>query len=231
MFLTGAVSVTVNGKPYQSNFIVTRAGSESSGLNLNKLWAFDMVEIFADEKNFRAWVDKREYLLKNPTAEFGSLSGTILNNAATYRKMVEISLENQVVTGATALLALEPGMELLDEDRFSNEEGNGDVAVGIVRDAVKSDSLKDGLSAAPNPFNPSTTIYLKSRVLTQVVTLNIYGPDGRLVLTLTARPNNGRVQFQFKGCDSSGNRLASGIYLARAFSGNKTWQMKLMLMK
>jgi len=232
-FVLGHASITSAGVQYRAPFVVEMNATEAEGLNLNKLWAFDMVEKFGDHKTLvNSYKNTRNYTLQNPTEEFADLTGTILNTGKTYNKMVDISLDNRVVTMATALLALEPGMELLDEDRFPEEEEPGLAAAAIETQTAIEDSLEIKLSAAPNPFNPTTTIRLKSAGLRSPVSLKIYSPDGRLLRFFDpVQPVTGRVKFSFNATDTNGKRLPTGVYLARAVSGNKTWQTKLMLIK
>jgi len=229
-YLIGTASAVINNQPFQTQFLITDRGAGETGLNLNKLWAFDMVEVFARDVTFSYYQKKREYALSSASPTFAALTGTILDNALTYRTMVELSLANRVVTGAAALLALEPGMELNDTDRFDSDDGTGP-STAIESSPEKPDSLDSALSASPNPFNPNTAIRLNSGSFTGLVTLNIYGPDGRLVRSFKTRPENGRATFAFDGLDANGVRLASGVYVARAVCGKKVFQMKLMLLK
>ncbi len=67
----------------------------------------------------------------------------------------------------------------------------------------------------PNPFNPTTTIPF---AVTQsgVVTLAIYDNTGRLVKTLINEPlQPGEYTVQWDGRNSSGQAVASGVYLVR----------------
>lgn len=227
-YLSGAVTAMIDGKMFRSPFLVTNRGTSASGLNLDKLWAFDMTEVFAMDRTFFHYEKTRDYQLSSPDADFALLSGNITDNRPVYDKMVQISLQHRVVTGATALLALEPGMEMLEED--SSGSGEYGPATGVLK-TTANDSLKEMMIASPNPFNPSTTIRLAIKGPAQRVTIRIYGPDGKLVRTLTAEAKNGLVEIAFDGRDSGGNRLSSGVYLARAFCGNRVWQMRLLMVK
>ncbi|OGJ89913.1 MAG: hypothetical protein A2268_00620 [Candidatus Raymondbacteria bacterium RifOxyA12_full_50_37] len=227
-YLSGTVTASIGGQLYERPFIVTSSGNTATGLNLDKLWAFDMVEVFAEDQTFFSWAPRRSYTLSNSLPEF-NLSGTILRTADTYRKMVEISLQNQVVTGASALLALEPGMEYLDTDRFDDQESGPLTAIETA--PAKADSLKASLVASPNPFNPTTNIALVCGNFTGMAAVYVYDATGRLVHIHKAMPINGRVAFTFNARDSHGMRLASGVYMIKAVFGNRCLQTKAMLLK
>jgi len=69
--------------------------------------------------------------------------------------------------------------------------------------------------AAPNPFNPATTVrYVLQRP--GEVSLDVYGLDGRLVRTLYAGHRDaGEYEAVWDGRDAAGRAQASGIYLIR----------------
>jgi hypothetical protein len=83
-----------------------------------------------------------------------------------------------------------------------------------------------GLSAYPNPFNPTTTLQLTVPVAGRT-TIGIYDITGRLVQLLADRRlEAGRHTLTF---DASA--LPSGIYFARARGAASTVTQKLMLLK
>jgi len=82
------------------------------------------------------------------------------------------------------------------------------------------------LSAYPNPFNPISVIEL-SLPHAQRVRIAVYDVEGRLVKMLADRViPAGKQQFTFDG-----SRLSSGIYFARAESGDFAKSLRLVLLK
>jgi hypothetical protein len=84
----------------------------------------------------------------------------------------------------------------------------------------------------PNPFNPKTTIrYALPRASS--VTLEIFDVGGRLVRSLVReeRKPAGVFLVQWDGTDSSGRRVASGVYFYRLQSESETVSRKMMLLK
>ncbi len=86
-------------------------------------------------------------------------------------------------------------------------------------------------AAAPNPFNPATTISysLAGRV---PVRLAIYSPAGKLVRVLVNGTQAADAYaVEWDGRDDAGRELASGIYLARLEAGSFAATRKMTLMK
>jgi len=83
----------------------------------------------------------------------------------------------------------------------------------------------------PNPFNPLTTISftLPER---QQVTLAVYAIDGSLVRTLVDDVMDGGPHLvQFDGRDNRGAKIASGAYLYRMKTADKTTVRRMMLVR
>ncbi len=84
----------------------------------------------------------------------------------------------------------------------------------------------------PNPFNPATTIgyYLPE---SSVVTLEIYDSSGRLV----SRPVNGMKQDKgtheaaWRGVDTNGRTVSSGVYFYRLICGKETISKKMVILR
>jgi hypothetical protein len=78
----------------------------------------------------------------------------------------------------------------------------------------------------PNPFNPTTTINFEIPTA-EYVTLKVYDVLGKETATLVnERKLTGVYKMNFDG-----NRLASGVYIARLTAGNFSKSIKLCLMK
>lgn len=81
---------------------------------------------------------------------------------------------------------------------------------------------------APNPFNPSTTIYYDVPDGGGEVTLQIYGVSGRLVRTLVnGYETAGTKTVSWNGKSDQGQPMASGIYFFR-MTAPGFWDMKKM---
>ena len=86
--------------------------------------------------------------------------------------------------------------------------------------------------AAPNPFNPSTTIAFNLPAA-EPVTLKIYDPSGRLVRTLLNNDPGlaGRNEVTWNGRDRGGRNAASGVYLYRLDTPSNRATGRMTLMK
>jgi hypothetical protein len=96
-------------------------------------------------------------------------------------------------------------------------------STGLFRDVL--------LQNHPNPFNPNTVISYEVSAATQV-TLEIYNVQGRLIRTLTQGPQEPGVhEVLWDGRDSSGQEVASGVYLYRVRIGEFESVKKMVLLK
>ena len=87
------------------------------------------------------------------------------------------------------------------------------------------------LSAAPNPFNPRTTI---SYGLPHDghVELTIYDLAGRRVKVLVSEHvSAGEHEAQWHGRDEAGKQVASGVYLYRLRAGEFVETQRVVLVK
>ncbi len=83
----------------------------------------------------------------------------------------------------------------------------------------------------PNPFNPGTTIEYELPE-TADVKLSIYNLQGQQVATLVAqRQTASHYATQWDGRNTSGTRVASGIYIYRIQAGEYSQFKKLTLMR
>ena len=85
--------------------------------------------------------------------------------------------------------------------------------------------------AAPNPFNPSTSIRFELSSEAQV-RLTVYDASGARVTTLyEGRMSSGAHAVRWNGTDSGGERVGSGVYFCRLEAGGETMTRKLVLLK
>jgi hypothetical protein len=104
-------------------------------------------------------------------------------------------------------------------------------------DAVSSSTQDYGLSAYPNPFNPSTVVrFALSEPMD--VTIAVYDALGRVVaVLLRGSQEEGVHSAQWNGRNQSGTQVASGVYFVRmatstlAGSAGTVAMQKILLMK
>ena len=88
------------------------------------------------------------------------------------------------------------------------------------------------LRGYPNPFNPEITLKLDNFATTAKVRLEIFNILGRRVKELDQNiVNPGDKSIVWDGTDSSGRRVASGMYIFRATQGERTAVYKAVLLK
>ncbi len=87
-------------------------------------------------------------------------------------------------------------------------------------------------NAYPNPFNPSTTIRF-SIAENEKVRLEVYDIRGRLVNSLidSEQMNAGTYESKWNGHNNLGEKVTSGIYIARITTGSFMHSIKLNLVK
>ena len=83
----------------------------------------------------------------------------------------------------------------------------------------------------PNPFNAETTISFDMAVAGDV-DLRLYNPAGQLVATLaTGFRQAGSYRLRWDGIDDAGRPLASGVYLYRLATSDRSETRKLLLLR
>jgi len=97
-----------------------------------------------------------------------------------------------------------------------------------VRDVPELFSLRQNY---PNPFNSRTRIDFFLERNTEV-SIQIYTTNGQLVKTVTHRVYAAGVHnLIWNGTDDYGNKVGSGIYLARLDTAHKTRMIKMQLLR
>lgn len=87
------------------------------------------------------------------------------------------------------------------------------------------------LDAAPNPFNPRTTIRYELPQAAQV-TLTVYDLAGRRIRTLfVGAAKAGANVITWDGTDSAGLPSGSGVYFCRLVTGGEATSIKLLLLE
>lgn len=86
--------------------------------------------------------------------------------------------------------------------------------------------------AAPNPFNPSTSIAYDVPVDGAFVSLGVFDIRGRRVRLLVHGPKaRGHYETRWMGNDDSGRPVASGVYVCRLRSGDVSQTRKVVLLR
>ncbi len=82
----------------------------------------------------------------------------------------------------------------------------------------------------PNPFNPSTTIYLNlNPENTEEAELIIYNLKGQMIQQYSI--TNNQSSFTWNGTDKLGKPVTSGVYLYMLKTGAETYTKKMLLLK
>jgi hypothetical protein len=90
------------------------------------------------------------------------------------------------------------------------------------------------VSVSPNPFNPSTKIFvtLPRDISVQTTSMKIIDVKGCLVRSFNCSSNNRQMYNLFwDGLSNTGNHVGPGMYFFVLKAGNKTFQNKLILAK
>lgn len=124
--------------------------------------------------------------------------------------------------------------------RWFSPQGNGPNEYDLrTRNSALSDTdlpaIKPGdalrVTAAPNPFNPRTSILFEVARPGQV-RVDVFDLRGALVRSLLDEPRAaGPVLLVWDGLDAAGHPVASGAYHARVETGGQAGQVRLMLLK
>ncbi|HUU28640.1 MAG TPA: two-component regulator propeller domain-containing protein [archaeon] len=138
---------------------------------------------------------------------------------------------NLWMAGRAGVSSFNPALEIKPVDypvANENEE--------ISSNAPGKASLPRAFSLArnfPNPFNPSTTISYTIPERSPVrVTLNVFSIRGSLVRRLIDKLSApGTYTVAWDGTDSSGNRVASGVYFYHMHAGEFVQTRKMVLVK
>ncbi|HQM03681.1 MAG TPA: T9SS type A sorting domain-containing protein [Candidatus Cloacimonas sp.] len=125
------------------------------------------------------------------------------------------------------------------QPNLSSEPGEitGDYSNGIYYTLTQAPNqtpeIVTGLvSAYPNPFSASTSITLNVGKEKQPVQIEIYNLRGQKIITLVQDElESGQHNILWNGTDENGRRVASGVYLCKMHSKDRTQSIKLMVLK
>jgi predicted outer membrane repeat protein len=132
--------------------------------------------------------------------------------------------------GSPAIDAGDPSMSDPDGSRLDI----GALPYGGGTPVAVAEGLRPGaltLSAAPNPFNPSTLLTY-GVAKPGGVQLRVYNLAGQLVRTLVDEPRGaGAHSIQWNGEDTSGRVVASGVYIVRLTTSSKAVVQRITLLR
>ncbi len=135
----------------------------------------------------------------------------------------------------TVTLAEAPDLSVLDIENISfilRDANNQDLEFSFEMASAVEVPVRHAMGKNyPNPFNPMTTISF-SLPQDEMVRLEVYGINGRLVATLVNESYvAGHHQVTWAGRDNSGHQVASGVYFYRINAGGFSDVQKMTLMK
>jgi hypothetical protein len=112
-------------------------------------------------------------------------------------------------------------------------QGSGSLTAPICVDVpVRLPTRYALIGAAPNPFNPSTSVFFEVPEPGGRVELTIYSLSGRKVAELSNRHwTPGRHSVLWKGLDNNGVQAASGVYMCRMESAEGSSSIKITLLE
>lgn len=127
-----------------------------------------------------------------------------------------------------ALLEADDSGDVALNKASGGDRGDGDEAGSSEPTITRAAGL---IGAAPNPFNPSTTIsfYLPD---SRHVELAIFDVSGRLVDRLLSRTvEAGEHAVQWYGTNAAGSRVSTGVYFYRMTAGSLVETKRMTLLK
>ena len=145
----------------------------------------------------------------------------------TVSEIIELSMQERVLTLYTAFLALEPSDTVAACGSCVDESS----AVGVEPGAeVPADTLS--ITAFPNPFQERTTLEISfaGGAATDEIEVAIYDLLGRVVRRFEARPSPGErtLRLSWDGTSDTGEQVASGVYLGTVTTPSGRHTIKLV---
>ncbi len=143
--------------------------------------------------------------------------------------IINLSLENRILSLYTAFIALEPG----DSSEFCYDCQDDSGLLISVEDTETADSLF--IQAYPNPFNPTTTlnVNLPKNVEPAELSMKIYNMLGEEIKNFNPLEygDNRSFQLTWNGINSYGESVSTGIYFFVVSTKEIRQTLKLVLMK
>lgn len=144
------------------------------------------------------------------------------------KKIIELSMENNILSRYTSFIALEPDMEYKvpeDNDMMWGEN----IAISI-EEPKKADSFK--IQTYPNPFVDALTINLifENEIDVNTIEIRVLNFNGEVVKTfnLAEFEVSNEISIKWDGKANGGDELPRGIYLLYVKTPNKTSTFKIV---
>jgi hypothetical protein len=137
-------------------------------------------------------------------------------------EIIQSSLSERVLSLYTAFLCIEEAFLPCEDCEEQNPTAIPDFKI----------SMKDILSAYPNPFSASVTITvsLGEGSTEKVIRTGIYNITGEMIFVpgLEALQSQQEFEFQWDGLDRDGNPLPAGVYIFILQTDLNVYQVKLI---
>lgn len=156
--------------------------------------------IQADSILAKTWVAQRIKQLENGNPSNENIAD-----------IIELSLENRILSRYTSFLALEPSDTVFACATCVDESAIVPVEEELVPESFEIDSL----SAYPNPFNPSVNINVELSEFWDASksSIEIYSIIGQKIATLNTQSFSGLKNFQITWDVSQSSSISTGVYL------------------
>ncbi len=190
-YILGELEYSVKGSVSSKAFAVTNRIAQNSGSDLRKLWIKEAINF---NNFFREIISKSD----NTWSTYYNYYNYLANP-------IEKSVRYGVLTSASALIALEPGQEPVEDTEGWQPSAGIAASCTTIREMQKS-----SLEINPNPFNPITKIdfFIDKKMR---VKLAVYDLKGRLIVTL----KEGVFEKGTYSCQFDASNLPGGVYLLR----------------
>lgn len=145
------------------------------------------------------------------------------------RDIIDLSIQNRVLSRYTAFLALEPWMR----DSIFGGNSNDEVVVLDVKEKVEVLVSELKVSSYPNPARENVTITVYSPIPSSISAIEIYDMSGRRIKTLPAPTIDvsGELNLQWELTDEYGNKVKSGIYYIIVQIGIRTFNSRIVVVR
>ena len=202
--ISSSISIPEDSSTYAVQLAVK--GTEADGELFNVLYSNDSI----DPDEFTSLTDTPI----EATEEWNSTHSWDITSLA--GQTIRVAVQSVSTAGQFVMV---DDVRVIETTPTSNQDSNVEIA------AVSE------LSNFPNPFNPETTIKFNLGAKSNVK-IDIYNMKGQKVNTLVNESmNSGDHHIVWKGDDSSGQKVSSGIYFYRVKTAHSDLLNKMILMK
>jgi hypothetical protein len=164
-------------------------------------------------------------ILRSQDGENYEAVGAFVEGAGTTDELLSYSFSDAGAPQAGTVYYM---LEQMDLDGTVHLSSPVEILLGARFDEIPQEF---GISAYPNPFNPSTTISydLPSDELVSIVIYDVLGQEVRRLIG--EQKTAGRYSIQWDARDNGGRSVATGVYIAKIEAGTFTQSQKMLLLK